>query len=214
MARRIALRTLQADATRHWLRTDAVLGRLSQDTPLPRPPLEPADAFSALVESITHQQVSLAAGRSIHARLVAAVGGATTPEGVAHAGFDRLRGAGLSRSKATYVLDLAQKTMSGAVELQKFGRMEDEDIIAELTAVKGIGVWTAKMFLIFHLRRPDVSCPEDLGLRLAVKRFYRVSEARAADVMRRKAPAWAPYNSVANLVLWAARRDAGQPPSP
>ncbi|MCA1819193.1 MAG: DNA-3-methyladenine glycosylase 2 family protein, partial [Halobacteriales archaeon] len=121
---------------------------------------------------------------------------------------EQLRPAGLSRGKTAYVQDLAARTLAREGECGRFPGMAHDAIVAELTAVKGIGVWTAKMFLIFHLQRPDVSAPEDLGLRIAASRFYGASPEKAADVLRRKSEAWAPYNSVANLVLWHARRDS------
>lgn len=164
--------------------------------------MDKAPPFAALVGSITHQQVSLAAGRSIYRRVEAASGGVVTPDGILAAGPEDLRAAGLSRSKVAYVLDLAQKARDGEVDFARVATMDDAAIIEMLTEVKGIGVWTAKMFLIFHLDRPDVSAPEDLGLQLAVARAFKVPRARAAKKMVSMAPAWSPYNSVAALTLW------------
>lgn len=205
----VPLHTLQPAAEKAWKRTDAAMARLSRGHPLPPERVIPAagDPFAALVRSITHQQVSLAAGESIHAKLKRTLGGKVTPRRVLARSPEDLRAAGLSRSKASYIQDLAARTVAGEVEFGRFPAMADEAIVEELVAVKGIGVWTAKMFLIFHLERPDVSAPEDLGLQVAASRFYGVEPAKAKAFLAGRADAWRPYNSVANLVLWHARRD-------
>jgi DNA-3-methyladenine glycosylase II len=198
---------LQPEAERHWKKTDPVMHKLSKKHPIPKEQVIPGDdGFAALVTSITHQQVSLAAGRSIHAKLLKTLGGKTTPRRVLNRSEEELRSAGLSRSKAAYILDLADKTLRGEVEFARFPGLEDEAIIAELTAVKGIGSWTAKMFLLFHLQRPDVFAPEDLGLRIATGLAYGVAPEKAAAHMERMRPLWSPYNSVAARVLWQSRR--------
>jgi DNA-3-methyladenine glycosylase II len=203
----MSLRDLQPTAQRHWARTDPVMARLSKANPLPAEQAIPGhDGFGALVASITHQQVSLAAGRSIHARLVKALGGQVTPRRVLNRTPEQLREAGLSRSKAAYIQDLADKTLRKEVEFGAFAALDDGAIIEELTAVKGIGTWTAKMFLLFHLERPDVFAPEDLGLRLAVAQAYGVPPDGSTKVMEAMRPAWSPYNSVAARVLWQSRR--------
>ncbi|MES2153508.1 MAG: DNA-3-methyladenine glycosylase 2 family protein [bacterium] len=201
------LRLLQPAAEATWAKTDRVLHKLSRKNPIPaEAPILGTDGFAALVQSITHQQVSLAAGQTIHGRLVKVLGGKVTPRRVLARTPEQLRAAGLSRGKSAYILDLADKTQRGDVEFARFPAMPDDAIIAELTAVKGIGVWTAKMYLIFHLERPDVFAPEDLGLRLAVSMAYGVEPERAAAVMERAREAWSPYNSVAARVLWLSRR--------
>ena len=189
-------------ARRKWAKSDPILHKLSKAHPPTSRSVEKAPPFAALVGSITHQQVSLAAGRTIYARVEIASGGAVTPKAILAAGPEKLRAAGLSRPKVAYVTDLAQKATSGEVEFERFPEMEDADIIEELVAVKGIGVWTAKMFLIFHLDRPDVNPHEDLGVQIAVAQAYKVPRARAAKKIAAMAPFWAPYNSVAALSLW------------
>lgn len=202
----MSLQLLQPAAEARWRRSDPVLHGLSCAHPLPAdPPILGRDGFSTLVISITHQQVSMAAARTIQGRVVKLLGGTITPRRVLNRSPEALRGAGLSRAKAAYVLDLADKTLRGDVEFERFPSMPDEEILQELTAVKGIGDWTAKMFLMFHLHRPDVWCPEDLGLRMAVARVYKVPEPKAAKVMERQREAWSPYNSVAARVLWQSR---------
>lgn len=199
------MRHLQPAAEKRWSRSDPVMARLSRAHPLDPPQITPKDGFAALVESITHQQVSMAAARTIHARLVKTLGGKVTPRRVLNRTPEQLRAAGLSRGKAAYILDLADKTQRGEVEFDRFAAMEDDAILAELVAVKGIGTWTAKMFLLFHLGRPDVFAPEDLGLRLAVADAYGVPPEQAASAMARQQEAWSPYNSVAARVLWQSR---------
>ena len=166
-----------------------------------------SDGFSTLVLSIVHQQVSMAAARTIQGRLIKLLGGKITPRRILNRSPDQLRAAGLSRAKAAYVLDLADKTARHDVEFDRFPTMTDEAILAELTAVKGIGTWTAKMFLMFHLHRPDVLPHEDLGLRLAVSEVYAIPMAKAAAFMQERQAAWSPYCSVASRVLWQSRRD-------
>jgi DNA-3-methyladenine glycosylase II len=203
------LHQLQPEAERHWAKTDRTMARLSKHTPLPAEPhSRTGDGFSTLVLSIVHQQVSMAAARTIQARLVKLLGGRITPRRILNRSPDQLRAAGLSRAKATYILDLADKTARGDVGFGRFQEMDDEAILAELTAVKGIGAWTAKMFLMFHLHRPDVLAQEDLGLRLAVSEVYRVAPQEAADEMLARRERWSPYCSVAARVLWASRRKA------
>jgi len=196
---------LRRKALARWARTDPTLHALAKRTPAPERALAGGTPFEALVESIAHQQVSIHAGRSIFAR-VRALG--CTPAGLVAAGPDALRAAGLSRPKASYVLDLAQKAASGELDLDALAELPDEEVVAQLTRVKGIGVWTAKMFLLFHLDRPDVLPHEDLGLQLAVSDAYGVPREKAAKTMLRLAPAWSPYASYAALVLWNARRVA------
>lgn len=203
------LHELQPEAEARWARSDKRLWKLSQANPIPVEPHElNRDGFSTLVLSIVHQQVSMAAARTITDRLVKLLGGSITPRRILNRSPEQLRTAGLSRGKAAYILDLADKTQRGDVEFARFAEMDDEAILAELTAVKGIGTWTAKMFLLFHLHRPDVLPQEDLGLRLAVADVYGVSMADAAEEMLERREKWSPYCSVASRVLWLSRRAA------
>lgn len=196
----------RARALRRWAVSDPVLHGLAKATPPPRPALERLDPFASLVQSLAHQQVSIQAGASIFRRVCEAAGGGPTPGTLLAAGPERLRAAGLSRPKVSYALDLAEKVRAGEVDLAGLDAMDDAEVVAQLTRVKGIGAWTAKMFLLFHLERPDVLPHEDLGLQLAVARAYRVPRAKAAAKMLRLAPAWSPHASYASLVLWNWRR--------
>lgn len=194
------------EALRHWSRRDPVLAALARRHPPPVSPYSMGEGFATMLHSIVSQQVSLAAGRAIWGRLVQGVGGAVTADAVLAAGPERLRGFGLSRAKAAYALDLAGRTRDGAVAWGRFDALPDAAIVEELTAVKGIGPWTAKMYLLFHLHRPDVSVPEDVGLQDAVARFYGVARKEAPAFLRNRAPLWSPWNSLAGRVLWEARR--------
>jgi DNA-3-methyladenine glycosylase II len=198
-----------AAAIDHWRPTDPVLADLAQAHPPGPWPDANDDPFVALVRAIVHQQVSLAAGRTIYGRFEAAVG-QVAPGPVLAAGEHALRGAGLSGQKTSYVLDLAARVADGSLDLARLGDASDDEVVAALTQVKGIGVWSAKMFLLFHLQRPDV-CPwEDLGVRIAVTSFYGIPEGEATAWLRDEArPRWSPYNSLAARVLWNARRAVG-----
>ncbi len=196
--------SMREEAILHWQSSDPRLAAIAQETTIPFRDDVDRDPFGALCQAIIHQQVSVAAGRTIHARFVEAIGGKVTPEAVTRAGYQAIRGAGLSNAKTSYVLDLAEH----ADLLRNLANLADEEVISRLTQVKGIGVWSAKMFLIFHLQRPDV-CPwEDLGVRLAVSHFYGVTEKETVALMRDDLRyRWSPYASLAAKVLWAARRD-------
>lgn len=191
-------------AIAHWSTTDPILAELAESTPVePRVEDEP-DPFRALVRAIVHQQVSLAAGRTIYDRVAAATG--PTPEDILAAGEVRLRECGLSRAKATYCLDLAARVDDG-LDLAALHALDDEAVIAELTQIKGIGVWSAKMHLIFHMDRPDVLPWEDLGVRQAAERFHRLSPSESTSWLKQEArELWSPHCTLAARVLWAARR--------
>ncbi len=193
-------------AIAHWRTTDPVLAELAESDPPGAWPDDNDDAFVSLCRAIVHQQVSLAAGRTIYGRFEAAVG-TVAPAHILAAGEETLRGAGLSGQKTSYLLDLSGRVQDGLLHIDALHAMDDEAATAALVAVKGIGVWTAKMFLLFHLGRLDV-CPwEDLGVRLSVERFYGLPEKEAAAWIRHDAQArWSPYNSLAARVLWNARR--------
>lgn len=159
--------------------------------------------FPALLRAIVAQQVSTRAAATVFARLTAACGGAATPETLAALDDTQLRAAGLSRQKSRYARDLAAKTLSREIDFSRLSSLPDQEVVAQLTAVKGIGVWTAQMFLIFALRRPDVFFPvNDLGLRNAMQRLYRMRQPPKPARMLRVASPWRPYTSVACWYLW------------
>ncbi len=161
--------------------------------------------FSLLAHAVINQQLSGKAAATIEARLVAALGGALTPESVATAKFDVLRGAGLSRAKATTLQDLAAKTMDGTISgFVKLRRMTDDAVIEHLTQVKGIGEWTAQMFLMFSLGRPDVMPAHDLGVRKGFQRLFEHEVLPAPKAVLEYAEIWRPWRSVASWYLWRA----------
>ncbi|HET8567801.1 MAG TPA: DNA-3-methyladenine glycosylase [Candidatus Limnocylindria bacterium] len=162
----------------------------------------PRDPFGSLLRSIVGQQLSVAAARSIFARLVEANGGTSpTPEELLRLRAGTLRRAGLSAAKVEYVRDLARHVLRGDLELRALRRLDDEEAIERITAVKGLGRWTAEMFLMFHLRRPDVFPVGDLGVRRAIERAYG-REMPTPQELRAIAERWRPYRTLASLYLW------------
>jgi DNA-3-methyladenine glycosylase II len=159
------------------------------------------DRFHALVLSIVSQQISGKAARSIWEKLKT-VAAPLTAERLVELSVDELRVAGLSRQKASYILDLASHVCEGKLQLQRMGRMSDEDVIETLVAVKGIGVWTAQMFLIFSLGRLDVLPHADLGVRTAMQRLYELEDLPNRETCHRIAEAWRPYASIAAWYCW------------
>jgi DNA-3-methyladenine glycosylase II len=164
-----------------------------------------ADHFSALVRAITFQQLSTKAASTIYGRLVALMpDGTPTAIALAAVGEDHLRTAGISRQKGSYLRDLCAKVSSGALDLDTLDKMDDEQVITALTQVKGIGRWSAEMFLMFRLHRPDVLPVGDLGIITAVQKVYGLRKKPNADRIRKIGEAWRPYRSVASWYLWRA----------
>lgn len=195
-------------AIRLWEASDPVMARLAQEH---RPNLRfsgRTSAFSSLAVSLVHQQVSVAAGRAIWRRVRDSCGGRVTPASVLSTPVGRLRRAGLSRQKLSYLRDLAAKVQAREVPIRRFRTMTDTEIVESLTQVKGIGVWTAKMFLLFHLERPDVLAEEDLGLQIATARAYKVPIKRARRFLEGRRRAWSPYSTIASMVLWRSKDGA------
>ncbi len=164
--------------------------------------LEPAvQGFDALVDAIVSQQISVKASIAILRRLTEHVGSLTPTALLAHTP-ESLREAGLSNQKARYILDLAGKVHRGLLDLALLSQLDDEAIIEQLVQVKGIGRWTAEMYLIFALLRPDVLPVDDLGIRQAVQRAYRLDELPKGPRIRDIAEPWQPYRSVGSWYLW------------
>jgi DNA-3-methyladenine glycosylase II len=166
------------------------------------------DAYIALARAIVGQQVSTKAAASIWAKFEQALGGNPSPEAVVEAEVEVLRGAGLSGAKASYVKDLAEHVVSGELDLARIAELSDEDVIADLTEIKGIGRWTAEMFLIFHLGRPDVISAGDLGIRRAIELAYGLSELPGPTDMERISDPWRPQRTLACLYLWRSLDNA------
>jgi DNA-3-methyladenine glycosylase II len=164
----------------------------------------PHDHYGVLVRSIVGQQLSTKAAAAIYARLIARFDGRPpTPQEVLAEDPEELRAAaGLSRAKVVFLRSLAEHVLSGELELDRLGSLSDDEVIEELVAVKGIGVWSAHMFLMFHLNRPDVLAVGDLGIRRAVKELYGLDELPAPAAMEAIAEPWRPYRTLACMYLW------------
>ena len=164
----------------------------------------PHDHYGALVRSIVGQQLSTNAARSIYTRLTDRFGGRTpTPQEVLADDPDELRAAaGLSRAKVSYLRSLAEHVIEGSLELERLEELPDEQVIAELVAVKGLGEWSAHMFLMFHLGRPDVLPVGDLGIRRAVMRVYGLRKLPDPRRLEKIAKPWSPYRTLACRFLW------------
>ncbi len=159
-------------------------------------------SFETLVKSIVYQQLSGKVASVIFARLVDAAGGRLTPESILRLRPARMRAAGLSGSKTAYIRDLARHTRDGRIEFSKLADLPDEEIVRQLTEVKGVGPWTAHMFLIFALRRLNVLPTGDLGVRAAIRKAYGLEELPKAAKIESLAEPWRPYCSVATWYLW------------
>jgi DNA-3-methyladenine glycosylase II len=159
------------------------------------------DAFSTLARSIVGQQISVKAAQSVWERLSGRLG-TVTPASVSRARKRTLRGCGLSGQKALYIRDLALRFRDGTLDAVRWHALEDEVLIAELIQVKGIGRWTAEMFLMFYLARPDVLPLGDLGLQRAMRLHYNRGRALSLPRMQKIGAAWAPWRSVATWYLW------------
>jgi DNA-3-methyladenine glycosylase II len=159
--------------------------------------------FETLVRSIVFQQLSGRVARVIFDRLAAALpGGRITPDGIMRLRPEKMRALGLSRQKTAYIRDLARRARRGAILFDQLGELEDERIIEQLTEVKGIGVWTVHMFLIFALRRPNVLPTGDLGIRSAIRKAYGLPDLPKPKDIEQLARSWHPYCSVACWYLW------------
>jgi DNA-3-methyladenine glycosylase II len=163
-----------------------------------------SDHYGALVRAIAGQQLSVLAARAIYGRLTARFGDrAPTPQEILDDEPEELRAAaGLSRAKVSYLRSLAEHVISGELELERLEELEDEHAIAELVAVKGLGLWTAQMFLMFQLERPDVLPTGDLGIRRAIERAYGLEELPQPAAMESIAEPWRPHRTLACRYLW------------
>ena len=201
-----------SDADEHLRSVDRVLRKLIDDGG----PIDPAsdrrgsrpDAYQALAWAIVGQQLSTRAAASIWNRITELFDGRTpSPVQLLAIDPDRLREAGLSRPKVGFLKDLAERVEDGRLDLPRLQHLPDEDVVAELIEIKGIGRWTAEMFLIFHLGRPDVVSIGDLGIRRAVQRAYGMDELPDPTRMERISEPWRPHRTLACLYLWRSLRN-------
>jgi DNA-3-methyladenine glycosylase II len=199
-------------ARQHLKRVDPVIGRVMETVG----PYRPADRaggshFYSLIRAIVYQQLSGKAASTIFNRFLGLFPREEpTPDALLALSDDQLRSVGLSRQKSSYLRDLATKVQTGALPLDHVDTLADAELIAHLVQVKGIGKWTAQMFLMFKLGRPDVLPDLDLGIQNAIKRAYRKRKVTPKDVLRIGAK-WSPYSSIACWYLWRSLdNDGGQ----
>ncbi len=203
---------MPAQATRSAWRAGAVelaerhpvMARLLQHhgPPRPGPGAAPAARFEALASSIAYQQLAGKAAASIWARVVTAVGDPFTPEAVLTAGPERLRAQGLSNAKVAALLDLAEKTVDGTLRFDRIARLQDDEVIEHLTVVRGIGPWTAQMFLMFDLRRLDVWPVGDYGVRAGFAKAFDLDPMPTEKEMGPLGEPFAPYRSIVAWWCW------------
>jgi DNA-3-methyladenine glycosylase II len=158
--------------------------------------------FCSLAEAIVYQQLNGKAAVTIFKRFAALAGEPLTPDGILKLSDEQLRSVGLSKQKSAYLKDLAAKTAAGLLDFGRLPELTDEEVIRHLTQVKGIGVWTAHMFLMFSLRRPNVLPTGDYGVQMAIRKHYKKRKLPKPQDMEKIAKAWEPYRSVACWYMW------------
>jgi len=158
--------------------------------------------FHSLAESILYQQLNGKAAVTIFKRFTDQTGDPVTPEGILKLTDAQMRAVGLSKQKTSYLRDLAEKTKAGLLDFHQLEHLSDDEVIEHLTQVKGVGVWTAHMFLMFTLRRPDILPTGDYGVQMAIKKYYRKRKLPKPKDMEKIAKAWVPYRSIACWYLW------------
>jgi len=189
------------EAILHLRKSDPVLSQIIENVGEYRIAFREPD-FATLVRSITGQQLSGRVASVIFARLEQAAGGKITPESVLKLRPSRMRTLGYSGQKIAYIRDLARHARAGTVAFHELAALSDQQVIERLTQVKGIGVWTVHMFLIFALRRPDVLPTGDLGIRAAIRKAYGLAELPKPAEIEVMAEKWKPYCTVASWYLW------------
>ena len=158
--------------------------------------------FHSLAEAIVYQQLNGKAAVTIFKRFAALAGEPLTPEGILKLTDQQMRSAGLSKQKTSYLQDMSERARRGDLDFSRLHQFTDEEVIAHLTQVKGVGVWTAHMFLMFTLKRPNVLPTGDFGIRMAMKKLYRKRKMPTPEQMAKIAKAWEPHRSVACWYLW------------
>lgn len=188
-------------AVTHLKRSDPVLSAIIKSIgPCRMGFAEPA--FHSLAEAIVYQQLNGKAAVTIFNRFAALAGEPLTPEGILKLTKEQMRSAGLSKQKSAYLRDLAEHTHRGDLDFARLPDLSDEEVIEHLTQVKGIGVWTAHMFLMFSLRRPNVLPVGDFGVRSAIRKHYKKRKMPNPKQMEKIAKSWEPYRSIACWYLW------------
>ena len=185
----------------HLKKSDPVLGAIIESVGAYKMNYDDP-AFASLAEAIVYQQLHGKAAATIFKRLTDLTGLPLTPQGILKLNEEQMRSAGLSKQKLSYLRDLAAKAHSGEVDFASLPELPDDQVIKELTKIKGIGVWTAHMFLMFSLRRPNVLPTGDLGIQMAIRKHYRKRKMPKPAQMEKIAKCWEPYRSVACWYLW------------
>jgi DNA-3-methyladenine glycosylase II len=188
-------------AVAHLKKSDPVLRAIIERLGPCRMEFGPPE-FHSLAEAIVYQQLNGKAAVTIFKRFAALAGEPLTPEGILRLTNEQMRSVGLSKQKSAYLKDLAEKTNAGLLDFSKLSALTDEEVIKHLTQVKGIGVWTAQMFLMFTLKRENVLPTGDYGVQAAIKKHYRKRKLPKPEVMEKIAKRWEPYRSVACWYLW------------
>ena len=213
----LSLRADTGDGHVEVLSRDPVLRRLAATHGWPDPfawddgGRTGASNFAALLLHIAGQQISTAVAFVVFDRMAAALGRLPDPAGVAAMGAERLRSFGMSQAKADYMSGLADMQLAGDIDVEHLDHLGDSAATAALTSVRGIGVWSAEMFLIHQLHRPDVLPAGDLGIRRAVEQAWRTAELPSIAEVRERGSAWSPYRSHAAALLWSARHPTARP---
>jgi len=197
-------------AIQHLRQADSTLAAIMQRSgPCKMTFSEPT--FPTLVRSIVYQQLHGKAALSIFTRLEGALSaGSITPEAILKLRPQKMRSLGLSQGKTTYIRELARATRDGQVQFEGLPALSDDEVIQQLTQVKGIGVWTSHMFLMFALRRPNILPVGDLGVRMAMKKAYELPELPKPAEMEKIAAPWRPYCSIASWYMWRSLEGGGE----
>ena len=189
------------NAVNHLKKCDPILRNIIEKVGPFRMEYGPPE-FCSLAEAIVYQQLNGTAAATIFKRFTALAGEPLTPAGILKLSDEQLRSVGLSKQKSAYLKDLAQKTASGQLDFSRLPELSDEEVIQQVTQVKGIGVWTAHMFLMFSLRRPNVLPTGDYGVQMAFKKHYKTRKLPKPKDMEKIARSWEPYRSVACWYMW------------
>lgn len=196
--------TLKEEHLKHFEQTDSTMYEYLRKINFPKREIH-SNYFVALVRSIIYQQVSQGAGDAIYNRFIEL--GCFTPEALIEIDKEKLRNCGLSYRKAEYVKSIAEHVIDGSVDLNNLEAMSNQSIVDMLVQIKGVGVWTAEMFLIFSLARQDVSSYGDLAIKRGFQYLYKLEEFPTVDEYNDKVKVWTPYNTIACIALWHASVD-------
>ncbi len=188
-------------AVEHLRNADPVLAAIITRVGPLKPSYKPP-TFESVVRSIVYQQLNGKAAATIFQRLTDACGGSITPATLEKLSDADLRRVGMSKQKSSYLRDLAHKTNTGAIDFAQLPALADEEVIAQLTQIKGVGMWTAQMFLMFALRRPNVMPTADFGINMAIRKAYRMRTTPKPKRILQLAKKWQPYCSLACYYLW------------